>query len=89
MTRVVTTHLPDDMAEQLDSYAEELDRSRGWIVKQALKDWLEWEDEKIRLSREALEESRRVGTIPHEEVVAYFKSLSTDSPLPRPRPRKP
>jgi predicted transcriptional regulator len=87
-TRVVTSHIPEDLAERLDDYADEMERSRGWIMKQALASWLDWEDEKLRLSREALEEARQVGFIPHEEVVAYFKSLDTNNPLPRPQPRK-
>jgi predicted transcriptional regulator len=87
-TKVVTAHLPVDLAERLDGYASGNERSRGWVVKRALQHWLDWEDEKLRLTLEAIEESDRVGTIPHEEVVAYFKSLGTDAPLPRPQPRK-
>ena len=87
-TKVVTAHLPEDLAERLDDYAAGNERSRGWVVKRALQHWLDWEDEKLRLSLEALEESDRSGTIPHEEVVAYFKSLSGDAPIKRPLPRK-
>ena len=35
-TKVVTAHLPKDLAEKVDQLAERLERSRGWIVKQAL-----------------------------------------------------
>lgn len=87
-TRVLTAHIPEELAEKVDRYAESMERSRAWIVKQALSDWVDWEEEKNRLTREALEEADRVGTIPHEEVVAWAKSLSTDSPLPMPKPRK-
>lgn len=87
-TKVVTAHLPSDLAERLDDYASGNERSRGWVVKRALKHWLDWEDEKLRLTLDALKESDCVGTIPHEEVVAYVKSLGTSKPLPRPKPRK-
>ena len=87
-TKVVTAHLPSDLAERLDDYALGNERSRGWVVKRALKHWLDWEDEKLRLTLDALKESDGVGTIPHEEIVAYFRSLGTDKPLPRPKPRK-
>lgn len=88
VTKVVTAHLPGDLADKLDSFAETRERSRGWVMKQALRSYIEWEEEKDRLTIEALEESDRVGTISHEEVVAWAKSLSTDNPLPAPKARK-
>lgn len=88
-TRVLTAHIPEELAEKVDRYAESMERSRAWIVKQALSNWVEWEEEKTRLSLEALEEADRIGTIPHEEMVAWANSLGTDNPLPPPTPRKP
>lgn len=88
-TRVLTAHIPEELAEKVDRYAESMERSRAWIVKQALSNWVDWEEEKTRLSLEALEEADRIGTIPHEEMVAWAKSLGTDNPLPPPTPRKP
>jgi predicted transcriptional regulator len=85
-TRVVTAHLPADLAAQVDAHAERLERSRGWIVKQALADWVAWEDEKERRTLEGLADIDAGRLIPHEEVVAWAKSLGTDHPLPRPRP---
>jgi predicted transcriptional regulator len=35
-TRVVTAHLPIDLADKLDGLAERLDRPKGWIVKEAI-----------------------------------------------------
>jgi hypothetical protein len=32
VTKVVTTHLPHELAEKLDEIANRLERSRGWIV---------------------------------------------------------
>ncbi|HEV2517274.1 MAG TPA: ribbon-helix-helix domain-containing protein [Devosia sp.] len=87
-TRVLTAHIPEELAEKVDRYAESMERSRAWIVKQALSNWVDWEEEKTRLSLEALEEADRIGTIPHEEMVAWANSLGTDNPLPPPTPRK-
>jgi predicted transcriptional regulator len=87
-TKVVTAHLPEDLAERLDEFAAKTERSRGWVMKQALLSYIEWEEEKDRLTLEALEDSDRNGTIPHEEVVAWARSLGTDNPLPAPKPRK-
>ena len=35
-TRVLTAHVPIELANKVDELAERLERSRGWIVKQAL-----------------------------------------------------
>jgi predicted transcriptional regulator len=40
-TRVMTAHLPVALAEQVDELAERLERSRGWVVKQALAAFVE------------------------------------------------
>ena len=87
-TKVVTAHLPEDLAERLDDFAEKSDRSRGWVMKEALLSYIEWEEEKDRLTLEALAEAEQVGFIPHEEIVDWARSLSTDKPLPDPKPRK-
>ncbi|MEA3362899.1 MAG: ribbon-helix-helix domain-containing protein, partial [Thermodesulfobacteriota bacterium] len=34
-TKVLTTHVPLPMADKVEQMAARLERSRGWIVKQA------------------------------------------------------
>jgi hypothetical protein len=38
--KVLTAHIPLDLAGDIDALAARLDRSRAWIVKQALEDYL-------------------------------------------------
>jgi predicted transcriptional regulator len=87
-TRVLTAHVPQDLAKRVDEYAARMERSRGWIVKQALADWIFREEEKDRLTLEALAEVDAGLVIPHEEVRAWALSLGSDNPLPRPEPRR-
>lgn len=84
-TRVLTAHVPAELAEQVDKYARSMERSRGWIVKQALADWIAWEEEKHRRTLEGLEAAREGRLIDHADVVAWAESLGTDHPLPIPR----
>ena len=84
-TRSVTAHVPVDLAERVDELAERLDRSRNWIVKQALSAWLDQEEERSRLTREALADVDAGLVIDHQAVQAWAESLGTDSPLPVPR----
>ncbi len=84
-TKVITAHVPVELADKVDQIAARLDRSRGWIVKQALADWLGQEEERRRLTLEALEDVDTGQVIDHQAVQAWANSLDTDKPLPIPR----
>lgn len=84
-TKVLTAHVPLPLAEKVDQLAARLERSRGWIVKQALAAWIEQEEERSRLTREALADVDAGRVIDHRAVQAWADSLSTAQPLPVPR----
>lgn len=84
-TRVVTAHVPIQLAEKVDQLAARLERSRGWIVKQALSAWIEQEEDRTRLTREALADVDAGHVIDHQAVRAWADSLSSDEPSPVPR----
>lgn len=84
-TRVVTAHVPLPLAEKVDRMASRLERSKGWIVKQALAAWIDQEEERSRLTREALADVDAGSVIDHQAVQAWADSLGTDTPLPVPR----
>ncbi len=86
-TRVVTSHLPEELAEKLDHYAARQDRSRGWIVRRAVSDWIAREEDRDAMTREALADVAAGRVVPHEEVVEWALSLGTENELPRPRPK--
>ena len=84
-TRVLTAHVPLPLAEKVDRLAQRLERSRGWIVKQALSAWVEQEEERRRLTLEALADVDAGHVIDHQQVRAWAESLDSDTPLPVPR----
>ncbi|POM09851.1 CopG family transcriptional regulator [Pseudomonas sp. WP001] len=53
-TRSVTAHVPEQLAQRVDLIAARLKRSKSWIVKQALSAWIDQQEERSRLTREAL-----------------------------------
>jgi predicted transcriptional regulator len=65
--------------------AVQLERSKNWIIKQALSHWLDQEEERSRLTRDALADVDAGRVIDHQAVQAWADSLSTDTPLPLPR----
>lgn len=84
-TKVLTAHVPLPLAEKIDQMATRLERSRGWIVKQALSAWIDQEEERSRLTREALADVDAGDVTDHQAVQTWADSLATDEPLPVPR----
>ena len=85
-TRVLTAHVPESLADQVDALAARIDRSRGWIMKQALAAWVDQEEERHRLTLEALADVDAGRVIGHQDMVAWADSLSTSQPLVPPAP---
>jgi predicted transcriptional regulator len=84
-TKVLTAHVPLPLADKVDQMASRLERSRGWIMKQALSAWIAQEEERDRLTQEALVDVDAGRVIDHQSVQAWADSLGTDQPLPVPR----
>lgn len=84
-TRVLTAHVPLPLADKVDQMALRLERSRGWIMKQALSAWIAQEEARDRLTQEALADVDAGCVIDHQAVQAWADSLGADQPLPLPR----
>ncbi len=81
---VLTAHIPLPLAEKVDQLAVKLERSKGWIVKQALSAWIDQEEERHKLTMEALLDVDEGRLIDHQSVQAWADSLDSDNPLPVP-----
>ena len=66
--RVVTAMLPEALVTRLDEIAVRTERSRSWIVRQALAEWLAEEQRRHELTLEALESIAEGRTYTQEEV---------------------
>ena len=73
--RVVTAHIPIDLAEQVDFLAARLDRPKGWIVRQALTSWVELEAKRYQLTLDGLADVDANRVVDHSSVVTWAKSL--------------
>jgi len=70
--RVVTVKLPDDLVSRLDEIAKRIDRSKSWIVRQALSEWLADEQQRYKLTLEGLRDIDAGATFTQEEVEQYM-----------------
>lgn len=84
-TKVLTAHIPLPLADKVDQIAARLERSRGWIVKQALSAWIGQEEERRRLTLEALADVDAGLFVDHQAVQDWAACLASDTPLPVPR----
>lgn len=73
-TRVISAHVPVDMAQQLDEAAIRMDRPKGWIVKQAIASWLELEEKRYQMTLEGLADVDAGRVISHEDMVSWART---------------
>lgn len=76
--RVVTAHLPEELASRLDTAAHRIDRSRNWIVRQALGEWLAEEQLRFEMTLAAMKSVDEGRSIPHEEALTRIESRNRE-----------
>lgn len=69
--RVVTAKLPDDLILRLDEVADRIERSKSWIVRQAVAEWLAEEQRRHELTLEALKDVDEGRVLTQEELEAW------------------
>lgn len=72
--RVVTANLPDDLVSRMDLVAERIDRSKSWIVREAVAEWLAEEQRRHELTLEALASVDEGRTVSQEEAEQHFEA---------------
>lgn len=73
--QIMTIQIPKPIVEKVDEIAVRLERSRNWIVKQAVSEWLAREEEKDKLTREALADVDTGAVVNHSEIMAWAEGL--------------
>jgi predicted transcriptional regulator len=87
MMAVTSVRLSDDLSKRLDRVATEQDRSKGWIIAEALNDYLNREElrrQRLADTREALDDLEAGDVVAGEEVLAWLESWGKDEELPPP-----
>ena len=84
-TTVLKAQLPTPLAEQVDRLAARLDRSRDWVVEQALGAWIDREERQRMMTLEGMADVDAGRFIDQSEMEAWAESLDTDKPAPAPR----
>ncbi|HEX7048104.1 MAG TPA: ribbon-helix-helix domain-containing protein [Gammaproteobacteria bacterium] len=87
-TKVLTAHVPLQLANKVDALAASIERPRGWVVKEALAAWVEQEERRHEMTLEALESVDAGRTVPHEDVLAWASRLGSKDIVSVPKARK-
>ena len=70
--RVVTAKLPDELVSLMDQVADRIDRSKSWIVREAVSEWLAEEQRRYVLTLEAIKSMDEGKFFTQEEVEQHF-----------------
>mgnify|MGYP001822237590 FL=1 len=85
---MTSVRMPDDLLQRLDSTATRLRRSKGWIINDAVREYLEREDLRQRRdeeTREALAELEAGQVVDGDEVLAWIDSWGSEHEREPPR----
>jgi predicted transcriptional regulator len=76
-TSVITARIDPETLAALDRLGERQDRSRAWLVGQAIKRYVEEEAAFLAFLKEGEDAIDRGEYVTHEELVAELKALRT------------
>jgi predicted transcriptional regulator len=69
--RVITAKLPDELVSQMDEIAGRIDRSKSWIVREAVSQWLADEQRRYELTLQGLRDVDEGRMIDHEDLKVW------------------
>ena len=76
VTENVTVRMRPEVSHKLEKIAANLDRSRNWLINQAIEHYLDLHDWQTTRIRERLKEAERGGVfVPHEEVMGRIAAM--------------
>ncbi|TPE55323.1 ribbon-helix-helix protein, CopG family [Maribrevibacterium harenarium] len=88
---VTTVRLQADIEQQLEAIASRLQRSKGWVISQALAEYIdkqELEQERWRQTLDAMESAANGKLVDAIEVHDWLNSWGSEKELDAPRSNK-
>lgn len=84
---ITSVRIEDELEQALDAVAQDMRRPKGWIINEALREYIRhrekekqcWQD-----TLEALEDIRMGRVVDGDKVHAWLESWGTDDELPTP-----
>jgi predicted transcriptional regulator len=80
----VSVRLPPELNDDVTAIAAALDRSKSWVIEQAVKDYVALQAWQLAEIDEGIRDADAGRVVPHEKVVAWIKSWDGPEELPMP-----
>lgn len=90
-TMPVMTRVKPEVKAALAAIARDTNRSESFIAAEAITAYIEANAWQVELIRQRVADSEKPDArfVPHDEVEAWFMSLGTENPLPKPTGKAP
>ena len=88
---VTSIRLQSELEEPLEALSKKLDRSKNYIINQAIKEFIAQQtlaEQRWQETLPALESIKAGRTVPADKVYEWMRSWGTDSELPTPKSGK-
>lgn len=77
---VISVRIPEDLKEQLATLARMLRRNRSWVIKEALRGYVESERQFLEAVEEGIQADGEGRVVSHEVVMKEIDDLITNHP---------
>lgn len=85
-TRSFTMRLPTEVGERLEMYSKQTDRSKSYIAKKAISDYLDRYDVFEKEVLKAKEQVKKGEFVSQKQTEMWLDSLGTENELTPPKP---
>ena len=85
---ITSIRIPEEMEKPLEALSKKLDRSKSYLINQAIKEFIarqSLEESRWQDTLQALESIKSGNSIDEEDVNAWLNSWGTDKRLSRPK----
>ena len=85
-TETFSVRLPDDLRQKVDDLAVATKRSRSFVIKEAVENYVLDYERYVRDLEEAMEDAKSGYGHSHEQIMRWVRSWGTKDELPPPEP---
>lgn len=76
----ISARVPEALSEQINTLAQLLQRNRSWVIKEALRGYIESERQYLEAVEEGIRADDEGRVVPHEMVVKHIHDLIANHP---------
>ena len=81
----ISVRLDADLNDRVTAIAAALDRSKSWVIEQAVADFVAVQEWQLAAIDEGIKAADAGQVVAHEEVVAWVRSWGSPDELPMPK----